>query len=199
MLFEVFTPDSCRFLHHFRTRTLAIILSSTLFRERWKPVLFSLIPTILHKSASRCVFKLSRQFLHHRIVGSLPFPVCRFRRPGFQSRNEKHAAGSPASLTHPAYPPPKEALMRKACSCVNPYISAKAATTDCEQLYPLLKAPLLFVFYLPYYFSAFYFHAKIQKVFIDSCSFQENSSMMFSTDTIIAIVYSTNVLQRLFT
>ena len=36
-------------------------------------------------------------------------------------------------------------------------------------------------------------------IFIDSCLFQENRSMIFSTDTIIAIVYSTNVLQRLFT
>ena len=34
---------------------------------------------------------------------------------------------------------PNEADICKACSCVKPYRSAKAATTDCEQLYPSLK------------------------------------------------------------
>ena len=33
MVFEIFRPNSRRFFHHFRTRTFAIILSSTFFRN----------------------------------------------------------------------------------------------------------------------------------------------------------------------
>jgi hypothetical protein len=60
-------------------------------------------------------------------------------------------------------PPPKEALMRKACSCVNPYISAKAATTDCEQLYPLLKSSTAFCILSSILFFRFLFSCKNTK------------------------------------
>ena len=56
---------------------------------------------------------------------------------------------------------PKEAPIRNACSCVNPYISAKAATTDCEQLYPLLKSSTAFCILSSINYFAFLFRTKI--------------------------------------
>ena len=52
-------------------------------------------------------------------------------------------------------------IIRNACSCVNPYISAKAATTDCEQLYPLLKSSTAFCILSSINYFAFLFRTKI--------------------------------------
>src|SRR3712207_1009634 len=92
-----------------------------------------------------------------------------FSKPAI--RNMPHAAPHVSRIR--PMPPPKAAPIRRACCSVKPYISAKAATTDCEQLYPLLKRATAFSTLSSIFSFMFYFQQ--HRTVVGMHSFVQNS------------------------